>query len=509
MQVAQFNKGHDIFFAAIEKTRMPMALSDPNQPDNPIVFVNRAFVELTGYEETEILGRNCRFLQGENTDPETVGEIRRAITDREEVSVEIINYRKDGSQFWNALYISPVYDDKNELKFFFASQLDISRRHLAEEALQQAQKMEAVGQLTGGIAHDFNNMLTVIQGNLELAMARASGQDAVLKPMDRAMKGALHAAKLTEQLLSFARKQRLNSTTVNLNDMVTGTVDVIARTLGSNVEIGLNLDQDVALVEVDVVQLNTAILNVLINARDAMPQGGKICISTHNEVVDEPGEWLVTPGTYSVISLKDDGVGIPPEHIKHVTEPFYTTKEVGKGTGMGLAMVFGFLKQSGGHLVINSDSDGTDIRFYLTQSTSAEAHKSNIQASFKETPRRSERMLVVEDNQQIMDMVRDTITDQGYDARFASNAMEAIKIMDDGFVPEMLCTDIVMPGLLNGVDLAHEVKKRFPRVKVLLCTGWANRYLDSEHEFMVLSKPYKPSELVQKLTNLIVRGHEG
>jgi PAS domain S-box-containing protein len=507
-QSENFHKGHDIFFAAIEKTRMPMVLTDPNLPDNPIVFMNSAFSELTGYSEMEIMGRNCRFLQGQDTDPDTVNQVRQAIKLRQDVSVEILNYRKDGSQFWNALYISPVYDDTGHLRFFFASQLDVSRRITAEEALRQAQKMEAVGQLTGGIAHDFNNMLTVIQGNIELAMLRASEDPKILQPLERASKGALHAAKLTEQLLSFARKQRLNSVTTNLNEMVSSMIDILARTLGGNILIETNLVDDLALVEVDVVQLNAAVLNVVINARDAMPQGGHICITSHNETVGDNNELGVAPGNFSVMSFKDTGTGIPAEHITHVTEPFYTTKEVGKGTGMGLAMVYGFLKQSGGHLTIDSDSTGTNIKFYLRHSDKARTHSENIRKVFKASSRRTERLLLVEDNEQVMEMIRGSVEDQGYDVRFAASAADAMKIIESGFEPEILCSDIVMPGQLNGVDLARELKIRYPNIRILLCTGWADRYLDRE-DFPVLVKPYKPSQLVSRLAGLTLSRHEG
>lgn len=505
-----FVDGHDIFFAAIERTRMPMVLTDPNQEDNPIVFANVAFEDLTGYNQEEIIGRNCRFLQGADTDQSSVKQIRDAVAARQEVAVEIINYRKDGSQFWNALYISPVYDDDGKLKYFFASQLDVTRRASAEEALRQAQKMEAVGQLTGGIAHDFNNMLTVILGNLELVRDRAAGMDKVLVPLERAVKGALHAEKLTAQLLAFARKQQLNNVPTSLNEVIRSTIDIIDRTLGENVSIYTDLDNHAALVDVDIVQLNVAILNVVINARDAMDNGGQITISTFNRHVEEAcSRWELQPGYYSVISFRDNGRGIPPGILHRVTEPFFTTKPAGKGTGMGLAMVYGFMKQSGGQMTIKSSDAGTEIRFYFPHSEKARAHNEAIQRQLSGFLQNKIKLLLVEDNEQVLEMVREIIEDQGYEVRFAMNAEEAMNIIEEGFEPQILCSDIVMPGQTNGIELARKLQDRNPALKVLLCTGWTDQNLDESKGLPVLFKPYRPSQLITRLGELVHTNHMG
>ncbi|WP_288455711.1 PAS domain-containing protein, partial [uncultured Sphingomonas sp.] len=214
-----------IFFAAVKTTRMPMIVTDPNQADNPIVFANPAFMTLTGYGWDELIGRNCRMLQGPDTDPETIDEVRQAVAERRETSVEILNYKKNGAAFWNALFISPVYDADDRLIYFFASQLDVTRRRDAEDALRQAQKMEAVGQLTGGVAHDFNNLLTVIQGFSDVVLNNLEhGEEFDRKKAARAMRAVLQAAErgatLTQQLLAFSRKQKLQGRIVNLVDMI-------------------------------------------------------------------------------------------------------------------------------------------------------------------------------------------------------------------------------------------------------------------------------------------------
>ncbi|WP_122430724.1 PAS domain-containing protein, partial [Pseudomonas viridiflava] len=214
------HKGKDIFFAAVETTRMPMIVTDPNSEDNPIIFANKAFLEMTGYASEEIIGSNCRFLQGPETDRAVVQTIRDAIHERNDISTEILNYRKDGSSFWNALFISPVYNDAGDLIYFFASQLDISRRRDAEEALRQAQKMEALGQLTGGIAHDFNNLLQVMGGYIDLIGTAAEKPTIDIPRVQRSVHHAKSAVErastLTKQLLAFARKQKLHGRVLNL-----------------------------------------------------------------------------------------------------------------------------------------------------------------------------------------------------------------------------------------------------------------------------------------------------
>nr|WP_237022410.1 PAS domain-containing protein [Herbaspirillum frisingense] len=235
-KVAVGDDANDIFFAAVEMTRMPMIVSDPNQPDNPIIFVNNAFINMTGYSRADVIGKNCRFLQGPETDRAVVAQVREAVLERREIATELLNYRKNGSTFWNALFISPVYDQHGELKYFFSSQLDISRRRDAEQALGQARKMEALGQLTGGIAHDFNNLLQVISGYLDIInlALRSPVPDLgrVARSTDSIRKASGKAAMLTQQLLAFARKQRLEGRTINLNSLTEGFTDLVQRTLG-------------------------------------------------------------------------------------------------------------------------------------------------------------------------------------------------------------------------------------------------------------------------------------
>lgn len=500
-----FTGTDDIFFAAVEMTRMPMIVTDPNKPDNPIMFANAAFIELTGYSSEELVGRNCRFLQGPGTDPETVSVVRNAIEARTDVAVEILNYRKDGSAFWNALFVSPVFGPDRKLLYYFASQLDVSRRRDAEDALRQAQKMEAVGQLTGGIAHDFNNMLTVIMGNIESAIEHID-DDGVRRRLDRAMEGARRAETLTGQLLAFARKQRLDGRPTNLNLLIEGLRDMLGRTLGSQITIRPNLARDLKLAQVDSVQAEVALLNVLVNARDAMPDGGELEIRTETVTVGERGELGdAEPGEYVVVSVCDEGAGMPASVLARVTEPFFTTKDVGKGTGMGLAMVYGFMRQSRGHLVITSEvGEGTTVRMIFPAIGGEAAHA--LHRPVRDIRGGTETILMVEDNADVMDMGRSILADLGYTVLAATTAGEALKRLEDGARIDLLFTDIVMPGGMNGVTLANHVRRMSPQIEILLTTGWADRALDHEDDrsgFELIGKPYRRGDLARKVRDIL------
>ncbi|MDR5808851.1 PAS domain-containing protein [Caballeronia sp. LZ019] len=344
-----------VFFAAVEMTRMPMVVTDPRLPDNPIVFVNGAFLDLTQCTEDEVIGRNCRILQGKDTDPETVDEIREGLREQRAVAVEILNYKADGTPFWNALFLGPIFDKDNNLVHFFASQMDITRRRVSEQAFRQAQKMESIGQLTAGLAHDFNNLLQVVTGNLELAKRRIEGHgDALLETLiDNAKGAAERGGRLTQQLLTFARKQQLAPKSVNLNTLVLEFSDMLASTLGRHIDLRLDLKPGLPVTMLDPEHLEMALLNILINARDAMPHGGKATVATSiMSLGTGSAERHLPAGRYVILCVHDEGTGMDAETLRRAAEPFFTTK--GPGTGLGLAMVHGFMQQSNGRLEIES-----------------------------------------------------------------------------------------------------------------------------------------------------------
>lgn len=515
--------GHrdDIFFAAIETTRMPMLVTDPRLPDNPIVFVNRAFISMSGYSVEEIMGNNCRFLQGPDTDPSSVAAIREAIHDRHEISLELLNYRKDGTSFWNALYISPIFDQNKELVYFFASQLDVTRRRDAEAALGQAQKMEALGQLTGGIAHDFNNLLQVMSGHAELLEVRRKTGSMTDAAFERGLTNIRSAisktSMLTQQLLAFSRKQRLDGRLVNLNTLVSELTELVTDTLGAGIELKTQLADDLGNCQLDATQLETALLNIIVNARDAMPAGGKIILETRNIEVDAQDTHSfagLPPGRYVALAVADTGTGIAPDIIKRVMDPFFTTKEEGKGTGLGLSMVYGFAKQSGGTVDIYSEVGvGTTVRMYFPRS--GRMTKLSAPALTRPTDRGGkETILVVDDRVEVATLSRDMLEGLGYTVYMAGSAREALDLERDQrhvWTPDLLFSDLIMPGGMNGFGLAREMRKRVPRIRILLATGYAGASdgvnNNDGSEFEILKKPYRLADLARRVRHVLDSTH--
>ncbi|RDE06457.1 histidine kinase famiy protein [Sphingomonas aracearum] len=499
----------DIFFAAVKTTRMPMIVTDPHQPDNPIIFCNEAFVYTTGYSEEEILGANCRFLQGPETDRTVVAEIRKAIAAREEIAVEILNYRKNGSTFWNALFISPVYNEAGELLFFFASQLDISRRREAENALHEAQKMEAVGKLTGGIAHDFNNLLQVILGYVDILDAPVDAAD---RPARRAVEAiatsADRAAQLTQQLLAFARKQELRDRLMNFSSLVRDFRPVIDRTVGDSVTLRVDLAEELWNCRVDPVQAEMALLNILANARDATNAAGEIRVTASNVVVphDDQAQGKLADGEYVRVDIEDNGPGVPADIAERIFDPFFSTKEVGKGTGLGLAMVYGFLRQSNGMATVGHSEalGGACFRLYFPRATGALERKAPQAAH--SNPGGQERVLMVEDQPDVAALGAAILGDLGYDVVHASSARAALDVLaaDQNF--HLLFTDIIMPGGMTGVALAQRVRRDYPHTRVLLTTGFADDNLDEgSNSFELIRKPWRRAELDAKIRAVLDR----
>ncbi len=494
-----------VFFAAIEMTRMPMVLTDPNLPDNPIVFANNAFEDLTGYAQAEIVNRNCRFLQGARTDRSKVTELRQAIAEQRAVSVELLNYKRDGTPFWNAVYIAPVFDRDGRLLYFFASQLDITRRRTSEQALHQAQKMESVGQLTAGLAHDFNNLLQIVSGNLEMLKSKLT-DPAVRRYAQHAEAAAERGAKLTTQLLAFARKTRLEPKVLDINRLIHDFSEVLRSTAGGTVDLRFDLAGGLPATRIDAVHLEMALLNILINARDAMPGGGTVTIAT--AAVRDADH----AGTHVSLSVVDEGEGMPDHVRERATEPFFTTKPVGKGSGLGLAMVHGFAQQSGGRLDITSERGrGTTVRMLFP----AVPHDIDVPAPVVSGPTygpTGATVLVVEDNEDVLALATEWLADVGYRVIAARSGAEALALLDShGQNIQLLFTDLVMPGGINGFTLAERVRERVPDVAVLLTTGY-NEDLAAEaprtRSMDVLSKPYRRSELNDRVRHaLMERAH--
>lgn len=502
----------DVFFAAIEMTRMPMILTDPNIADNPIVFANKAFLDLTGYEEREVLDRNCRFLQGAQTDRSAVDMLREAVAKRESVALEILNYKRDGTPFWNAVFIGPVYDTSGQLLYFFASQLDVTRRRESEQAFQQAQKMESIGQLTAGLAHDFNNLLQIVNGNLEMLEGKVAG-DRPQAYLERARSAAERGAKLTGQLLAFARKTRLTPRAVDISDCVTGFVDVLESSLGRSVELHLSLRRNLPKALLDAEQFEMAILNIAINARDAMPKGGLLTITTSKIHLngDAPMRQL-SPGDYIAIELSDEGEGMADHVAARAVEPFFTTKATGKGTGLGLAMVSGFVQQSRGRLEIDTKpGEGTTVRMLFPIATEPESVHAVPETSRAVSPRLpgAAHILIVEDSADVLALAKENLTDAGYRVSAAETGDLGLALFEQVHPidpVDLLFTDLVMPGGMNGIMLAQEIMSRAPEVAVLMTTGYNEELVSEGPQHLgrdVLGKPYRKAELLDRVAQAL------
>jgi PAS domain S-box-containing protein len=488
-------------------TRMPMVVTDPRQPDNPIVFANGAFFDLTGYENDEVIGRNCRFLQGPQSDQRTLDEVRKALAEERAVAVDVLNYKKDGTAFWNALFIGPIFDEDGKLLYYFASQMDITERRATQDAYLQAQKMEAIGQLTAGMAHDFNNLLQVINGNLEVALISLDRPDMARQQLERAQRAAMRAGKLTQQLLTFARKQRLEPKAVNINGLVVDFSEMLVRTLGGKIELRLDLRPGLPVCMIDPTHLEMALLNVLINARDAMPEGGEVTVATSIVRGEDRLKVHGLPhGTYISLCVIDHGAGMPPEVLRRATEPFFTTK--GPGTGLGLAMVHGFVQQSQGRLELSSQpGEGTKVTMIFPIADMAPAAGDSSSAGAKQADERKSCVLVVEDNDDVRELAEQVLEMEGYAVQSAGSGEQALALLREGGRVDLLFTDVIMPGGMSGIDLAEQARTLRPGLPVLVTTGYMDELPERGRSegLEILAKPYRQESLLERVRAALER----
>jgi signal transduction histidine kinase len=441
------------------------------------------------------------FIHPDDLD-NTRTEMRAARRGQQTRSFEARYPHKDGHTVilnWMGTWSEPVR------RHFFIGR-DVTERRVAEAQLRQAQKMDAIGQLTGGIAHDFNNILTVITGTIEaLANAVADRPDLVsfTQLIDDA---AERGAQLTKHLLAFARKQPLQPRQIDVNGLILETVKLLHPTLGEQIEISPKLAEDTWSAMVDPNQLTTAILNLALNARDAMPQGGKLTLDTRNIHLDDVYASMhsdVAVGNYVMIGVSDTGSGISAANLEKVFDPFFTTKEIGKGTGLGLSMVFGFVKQSGGHIKIYSEEGhGTSVKMYLPRSSGSTETAVAAQVAAA-VPSGDETVLIIEDDAMVRNTVVRQIKSLGYATLEAANATEALQIIDHHATIDLLFTDIIMPGSMNGRQLVDEAVRRRPSLKALFTSGYTEDAIMHHGRLdagvLLLAKPYRKAELARMI----------
>jgi PAS domain S-box-containing protein len=472
--------------------------------DGVVTSWNKAAELIFGYTASEMVGEPItRLLPADRLDEENV--ILKKIRRGERIDhFETVRRRKDGTELPVSLTISPILGA--DAGVIGASKIarDITEPRRTEAQLRQAQKMEAIGNLTGGMAHDFNNVLGVIVGNLDLARERLGDSEDLREMVGEALEAAWRGADLTRRLLAFARRQPLRPAHIAVNDLVNDTVRLLRRLLGEDVEVTLNLGGDLWPVTADPAQLESSLANLANNARDAMPRGGRLIITTANRQLDadyaaEHAD--VTPGDCVMIEVSDTGTGMSPETMNQIFEPFFTTKEAGKGTGLGLSMVFGFLKQSGGHINVYSElGQGTTFRLYLPRATDEAAPEIAVPAAAPQGA--GEIVLVVEDNPAMRRIATRQLRELGYYVLECDRAAAALDILQRERV-DLLFTDIVMPGGLDGVELAHLARERWPSLKIVLTSGFPQARVDGNGELLanlrLLSKPYHKEELAAAL----------
>jgi nitrogen-specific signal transduction histidine kinase/CheY-like chemotaxis protein len=383
--------------------------------------------------------------------------------------------------------------------------IDITEAKEKERQLSEAQKLQAVGQLTGGVAHDFNNLLAVILGTSELMAERSAHDPALQKTVEQIATAAERGAALTQRLLAFSRRQALRPSQTDLNSLVDELKPLLEDTLGERVLVETDLDPDLGHTLVDPSQVESALVNLAINARDAMPNGGRLVIETLNVAMHEGGpNWIesMQPGDYVMLAVTDTGIGMAQDVRTRAVEPFYTTKDIGKGSGLGLSTIYGFARQSGGNISIESEpGKGTTVRLYLprlSETISVTADKDDAVL-----PKGDETVLIVEDDPAVRRVVAGMVASLGYRTHEASDGADALQRLERNGKVDLVLTDIVMPGQIGGWELAKTVNERWPATRILLTSGYSNRSFDEEegvHSHMhVLSKPYRKRELAWKI----------
>jgi PAS domain S-box-containing protein len=491
---------------AVEHTENAIFMTDPQ---GAITYVNPAFGKLYGFTREESLGQTPRILKSGRYERTFYERFWQRLIAGESVSGEFVNRTRDGRPVTVEMSVSPVLGADGERIGFIAVQNDITGRKLLEERFRQTQKMEAVGQLAAGVAHDFNNLLTAILGYAGLLSARLGEGSSLNEELDEIRKAAESAAALTRQLLTFSRKQALEPARVNLNEIVEGMRKMLQRLVGENVELVTVLDDVIGTVRADAGQIEQVILNLAVNARDAMPRGGTLTIETIDTRLDgdDTVEHAIRPGSYVLLAVTDTGIGMDVQTQARVFDPFFTTKAKGKGTGLGLATVYGIVKQSGGYIWVYSElGRGTTFKIYLPcveGATESVLARQPAAVSLRGT----ETVLLAEDEPSLRALTRTILESYGYTVLEAGGAAEALELAKRHEGPiHVLLTDVVLPEM-DGTHLAARIGELRPETKVLCTSGYTDDTIFRRGLLMdggrFLQKPFAPAALAAKVRELL------
>jgi PAS domain S-box-containing protein len=483
-------------------------------PDGRVSSWNAGAERFKGYSADEIMGEHfSRFYSEE--DRETGIPSRALETARTEGRFEAEGWRlrKDGTRFWASVIIDAIRNDDGNLIGFAKITRDLTEKRAVEDQLRQSQKMEAVGQLTGGLAHDFNNLLTGISGSLELMQARiAQGRTGEIERYVLAAQGAVkRAAALTHRLLAFSRRQTLDPKPTNVNRLLADLEDLIRRTVGPAVKVEVVGSSGLWPTLVDPNQLENAVLNLCINARDAMPDGGRLTIETANKWLDERAarQQDLPVGQYVSVCVSDTGTGIPPEIVAKIFDPFFTTKPTGEGTGLGLSMIYGFTRQSGGQVRVYSEvGQGTTMCLYLPRHNDDAASEDDIGIASPAPPSGTgEVVLVIDDEPTIRMLIAEVLTEAGYAVIEAPDGPAGLRVLESNARVDLLITDVGLPGGMNGRQVADAARMNRPALKVLFITGYAENAVVARGQLakgmFVVAKPFQMDILAKRIREII------
>lgn len=502
---------------AIRALTHGIVITDPDQPDNPIIYVNPGFERMSGYSAEQILGRSCRVLQGPDTDPAAARTLHDAVKAGVPCAVEILNYTRTGDPFWNALSVTPVRDTSGRLTHWIGVQVDVSERRRLERELLQSQRMEAVGRLAGGVAHDFNNLLTVINGFTDVLQSSLPTGDPLREFTHEIGQAGERAAMLTRQLLTFSRRQAMTMSSLDVNLLVRDTGTMLRRLIGEDIDLRIDLPPAPSYVTANAAQLEQVLMNLSLNARDAMPNGGTLAIRIARVQVDDAyrsanrdvselyrtTHRAMRTGPYVVLTVSDTGVGMDAATAARVFEPFFTTKGVGQGTGLGLSMVFGAVEQLDGYIVVDSERNrGSEFSVFLPSlDPAASEAPAEPTRERLDSPSGSETILLVEDEASVRLLTARVLRRQGYRVLDASDGRDALAVAAAYPAPiHLLLTDVVMPEL-GGRALAEMLQQRRPGIRVLFMSGYPDDEVlrrGIQHEGTpFLAKPFNPAVLTQ------------